>query len=85
MGNNEPLTKRIEKFLQALDIIFEYDMDIWLMSNYEYKDYVRIREKAHIFGEEIYKDDGTITHDVISEKEYNFVKEIYNGNKSNND
>ena len=56
--------KCIKKELTALEIILEYKVDIWLLSECDYENYIRIRKEAMIENELIPKD------------KYEFLKEM---------
>lgn len=71
MNENE-----LDKYKKAFDIIKEYIVDIWLLENCDYENYIRIRKECLIENNKSITEDGKITDDVIPENLFNKLKEI---------
>ena len=66
----------IEKDLKALKIIKEYQVDIWLLKQCDYENYIRIRKEALISVGQVVNENGNVLEDEITEEEFNFLKEM---------
>lgn len=66
----------IEKSLKALEIIKEYQVDVWLLKQCDHENYIRIRKKAMVSVGQIVNENGTILEDEITEEEFNLLKEV---------
>ena len=60
---------------EALELIIFKDVDIWLLKNADYVNYVRIRNNS-LIDSRIYCDDGAIIDNQLTQKEFDFLKEV---------
>lgn len=66
--------KLIEKSLKALEIIKEYQVDVWLLKQCDYENYIRIRKEAMVSVGQIVNENGIILEDEITEEYFDLVK-----------
>lgn len=66
--------REIEKALKVLEIIKEYQVDIWLLKQCDYENYIRIRKKAMVSVGQIVNENGIIIEDELPEKYFDLVK-----------
>lgn len=64
-----------EKDLEVLEILKEYQVDVWLLKQCDYKNYIRIRKEAMVSIGQISNEDGIAREDEITEELFNFLKE----------
>ena len=67
----------IEKELQALYIIKEYQVDMWLLNQCDYENYIRIRKEAMVSIGEVVNENGEVFEDEIPQEEFEFVKKYF--------
>lgn len=60
---------------KILDIIKEYQVDIWLLHNADYENYIRIR-KACLVISEINTETGKVVDDDIPENLFNYLQSV---------
>lgn len=63
----------IEKDLEVLEILREKRVDLWLVDNCDYENYVRIRNNCQI-DTKVYCDDGAVVDYVITKEEFESVQ-----------
>ena len=61
--------------LKAYNLIINKEVDIWLLNNCDYDNYVRIRKQS-LIDSKVYCDDGAIIDNQLTRDEFNFLKEI---------
>ena len=61
--------------LKAYNLIINKEVDIWLLNNCDYDNYVRIRNQS-LINSKVYCDDGAIIDNQLTRDEFNFLKEI---------
>ena len=68
--------KRLDNKINAWEIVKEYKVDLWLLSECDYEEYLRIRKEAQIENEVIPSDCSCLTEGVLPEEYFNFLKEM---------
>lgn len=68
--------------LKAYNLIINKEVDIWLLNNCDYDNYVRIRNQS-LIDSKVYCDDGAIIDNQLTRDEFYFLKEMQD--ESNND
>lgn len=63
----------IEQELKILEILREKRVDLWLVDNCDYENYVRIRKKCEI-DSNVYCDDGAVVDYTITKNEFGSVQ-----------
>lgn len=63
-----------QKREKMLDIIKEYQVDIWLLKQCDYENYIRIRKEATVSIGQIVNENGIILEDEITEEYFNLLK-----------
>ena len=63
----------IEKDLEVLEILREKQVDLWLVDNCDYENYVRIRNNCQI-DTKVYCDDGAVVDYTITKEEFELVQ-----------
>lgn len=63
----------IERDLKVLDILREKQVDLWLVDNCDYENYVRIRKRCEI-DSNVYCDDGAVIDYTITKEEFELVQ-----------
>lgn len=66
--------KENAKYKKVLEIINEYQVDIWLLKQCDYENYIRIRKEAMISIRQITNDNGEIIEDEIPQEEFDTLK-----------
>lgn len=61
--------------LKAYNLIINKEVDIWLLNNCDYDNYVRIRNQS-LIDSKVYCDDGAIIDNQLTRDEFDFLKEI---------
>ena len=61
---------------KTLNLLKEYEVDIWLLKQCDYKNYIRIRKECLIETEKIKNEEGLTVDYVIPEEDFNYLKEV---------
>ena len=67
---------KAEKLEKAWEVVKEYQVDIWLLKQCDYENYIRIRKEALVSTGQIVNENGEVFEDEIPQQEFNFIKEI---------
>lgn len=71
-------TKSVDDFkevnLKALEIIKEYQVDVWLLKQCDYENYIRIRKEAMVSIGQFVNENGVVLEDEIPEEYFDLVK-----------
>ena len=68
--------------LKAYNLIINKEVDIWLLNNCDYDNYVRIRNQS-LIDSKVYCDDGAIIDNQLTRDEFYFLKEMQDESNSN--
>lgn len=71
---NTELKAKAQKEHKALEIIKEYQVDVWLLKQCDYENYIRIRKEAMVSVGQIVNENGAILEDEIPEEYFDLVK-----------
>lgn len=71
---NTELKAEAQKEHKALEIIKEYQVDVWLLKQCDYENYIRIRKEAMVSVGQIVNENGAILEDEISEEYFDLIK-----------
>ena len=63
---------------KVLEIIKEYQVDIWLLKQCDYENYIRIRKEAMVSIGQIVNEDGIILENEITQEEFDLLKRYCN-------
>ncbi len=74
----EKLNKENAEYKKVLSIINEYQVDIWLLKQCDYENYIRIRKEAMVSVGKIVNEDGITLEDELPEKYFDLLKEYAN-------
>lgn len=71
---NTELKAKAQKEHKVLEIIKEYQVDVWLLKQCDYENYIRIRKEAMVSLGQIVNENGAILEDEIPEEYFDLVK-----------
>ena len=75
--NDKPfITAKVYDDKKTLNLLKEYEVDIWLLKQCDYENYIRIRKECHIEVEKIKNEDGLIVDFVIPAEDFYYLKEV---------
>ena len=66
-----------QKQEKILSIIEEYQVDVWLLKQCDYENYIRIRKEAMVSVGQIINEEGIILEDEIAEEEFNKLQRYF--------
>ena len=61
---------------KTLNLLKEYEVDIWLLKQCDYKSYIRIRKECKIEVKKIKNEEGLIVDYIIPEEDFYYLKEV---------
>ena len=64
----------LEAVVKVLEIIKEYQVDVWLLKQCDYENYIRIRKESMVSVGQIVNENGIILEDEITEEYFDLVK-----------
>ena len=64
----------LDVVVKVLEIIKEYQIDVWLLKQCDYETYLRIRKEAMVSVGQIVNENGIILEDEITEEYFDLVK-----------
>ena len=70
------MNKELDK-AKILSIIKEYQVDIWLLKQCDYENYIRIRKEAMVSVRKIVNEKGLILEDEITPDEFDTLKRYF--------
>lgn len=72
-----PQIRSLRKYCKVLEIIDEYQVDVWLLKQCDYENYIRIRKEAEVSIGQIVNENGILSEDEIPQEEFEFIKRYY--------